>query len=256
MAPIRVLGIGALAGWLVLAGCTFQPKDPKPRLSLFIGVDASGSFQNSDSFENAISFLAYYIYGHLHGLGGLQKPRALYVGSIGGKTIGEPKAFHPIHDFMGKEVPEIEEDLRSWFSEVDALTDFNAFFKEVARISKERNLILGPISVMVVSDGVPDVSPKVAKAGSRKLYEQIDFSPMEYLSRNLTVRLTYPSPVVGENWRKYVPRQRVRLSAVNAEVMKGWQMQFEPGVGVRQQERLWDWVKDNVDYRVRARRVI
>ncbi|HEX9756480.1 MAG TPA: hypothetical protein VGB26_01615 [Nitrospiria bacterium] len=237
-----------------LTACTFQPKESKPRLSLFIGVDASGSFQSSDSYENALAFLAYYIYGHLNELEGLSKPRALYVGSIGGRSMGEPKAFHPIHDFDGKSIEEIEEDLRTWFSPRDTLTDFNAFFEEVARISKDRNLILGPINVMVVSDGIPDVASNGTRAGSKTLYENIDLSPMEYLSRSLTVRLAYASPKVGDQWRKYVPRKRVRFMVVNAEVMKGWQQQIQPELGISEQNRLWKWVKDNVDYRVRSRR--
>jgi len=237
-----------------LTACSFQPKQSKPRLSLFIGVDSSGSFQSSDSYENSMAFLSYYIYGHLNELDGLRKPRALYVGSIGGRSMGEPKAFHPIHDFEGKGVEEIEEDLRTWFSPRDTLTDFNAFFQEVARISKERNLILGPINVMVVSDGIPDVASHGPRAGSRTLYEKIDLSSMEYLSRSLTVRLAYASPKVGDQWRKYVPRKRVRFVAVNAEVMKGWQQQIQPELSISEQHRLWKWVKDNVDYRVRSRR--
>jgi len=251
----RLIFLGTIFSFVVLTACTFQPKDAKPRLSLFVGVDASGSFQNSDSYENALAFLSYYIYGHLNELDGLKKPRALYVGSIGGRVMGEPKAFHPIHDFEGKEIDEIEEDLRTWFSPIDNLTDFNAFFQEVARISKERNLILGPINVLVVTDGIPDIASG-ARAGSKTLYEKIDLSPLEYLSRSLTVRLAYASPKVGDSWRKYVSRKRVRFMAVNSEVMKGWQQQINPEMDVPEQHRLWDWVKDNVDYRVRGRRSI
>ena len=45
--------------------------DPKPRLSMFIGVDISGSFINSKYFDDSIDFLAHYIYAHLKGYGGL-----------------------------------------------------------------------------------------------------------------------------------------------------------------------------------------
>ena len=225
-------------------------------MSLFIGVDVSGSFQNSEDYENAISFLAHYIYGHLNELDGLIKPREMYVGAIGGRSQDEPKAFHPIHDFEGKEIAQIEADLQTWFSPVDTLTDFNSFFQQVARISKERNLILSPITVLVLSDGIPDVATHSVKAETKSLYEKIDLSSMEYLSRNLTLRMTYTSPKVGDYWRKYVPRQRVRLWTVDEEVMKGWLEQLEPGVNLTEQYRLWKWIKDNADYRVRSKRTV
>ena len=142
---------------VTVVACNLQTSKGKPRMTLFVGVDASGSFHSSGHYDNALSFLAYYIYGHLNELGGLEKPREMFIGSIGGKERGDPKAFHPIHNFQGKDIRQIEADLRKWFPPTDSLTDFNAFFQQVARISKERNLILAPITVMVVSDGVPDV---------------------------------------------------------------------------------------------------
>jgi len=232
--------------------CNLQVNENKPRMTLFIGVDVSGSFQRSGDYDNAISFLAYYIYGHLNGLGGLTKPRELFVGAIGGKNKDEPKAFHPIHDFQGKDIAQIETNLREWFTPTDTLTDFNSFFQQVARIAKERNLILAPITVMVVSDGVPDVGSAGTQAKPQMVYQKIDLSPMEYLSKNLTLRLTYASPKVGENWREHVPRQRVRMWTVETDVMKGWLTQVQPGVEPANQDRLWKWVQDNVDFRVRS----
>jgi hypothetical protein len=85
------------------------------------------------------------------------------------------------------------------------------------------------------------------------LYERIDLSPLEYLSKNLTLRLTYTSPRVGENWRKHVRRQRVRLWTAEVEVMKSWQAQLIPGSDPAGQARLWEWVRENVDFRVRSR---
>ncbi len=243
------IGVAALS--LIMGGCQFQTPERKPRQTVFVGVDVSGSFHRSGYYDDSLTFLAHYLYGHLNELGGLTKPRELFVGAIGGKSDGEPKAFHPIHDFAGKEIAQIEADLRAWFPPTDTLTDFNSFFQQVARITKERNLVLAPITVMVVSDGVPDVVPN-AKAAPQELYSSLDLSPLEYLARNLTVRLAYTSPKVGDHWRKYVSRQRVRLWAVEGEVMKGWSMQMEPGVDLAEQERLWKWVRDNVDYRVRS----
>ncbi len=234
-----------------LSSCFFQNEQTRPRMSFFVGVDASGSFKNSGNYESSLSFLAYYIYGHLNQLGGMAKPRELFVGSIGGKQAGETKSFHPIHDFEGKSVEEIEFVLREWFPPTDTHTDFNAFFREVGRIAKSRNLTLAPITVMVVTDGIPDSNSGTPK--SKSLYQDIDLGPMEYLSRNLTLRVAYPTPTVSEQWRKHVKRQRVRLWTVDGEVMKGWRNQVSTQASPDGQDKLWKWVKDNVDYRVRSR---
>ena len=104
---------------------------------------------------------------------------------------------------------------------------------------------------MVVSDGIPDV-PNV-KPGSPDSFKTIDLRTLEFLSRNLTVRLIYASPKVGDYWRRLIPRQRVRFWAVEREVMVGWRAQVKPDADPARQDRLWQWVRDNVDYRVRAR---
>src|SRR2546425_11689349 len=61
---------------VAVVGCNFQPgQQPSPQrkapMTLFIGVDVSGSFKHD--YDNAMTFLAHYIYGHLHELGGLAK---------------------------------------------------------------------------------------------------------------------------------------------------------------------------------------
>jgi hypothetical protein len=246
----------ALTGALLLATlahCTGEPTEPrKPKTTLFIGVDASGSFRNSGHYENALSFLAHYIYGHVNELGGLEKPQAMFVASVGGKNLHEPKSFHPIHEFEGKEVSQIETELKKWFPPTDVVTDFNPFFHEVARITKERNLVLAPVNVMIITDGVPDSSVTGVKAGAQELYQKIDLKPLEYLSRNVTLRLAYVSPKVGEQWRAHVPRHRVRLWTVDADVMKGWKAQMQPGTDLQEQAKFWRWLRDNVDFRIRA----
>ena len=234
--------------WLCVADVGAQMPERAARQTLFIGLDTSGSFSRS-GYDDSLAFLAYYLYGHMHGLGGLSSPRDLFVAAIGGKSGDEPKAFHPIHDFASKSIGRIEADLRQWFPPSDTLTDFNAFFHQVARIAKERNLLLTPLSIMLVTDGVPDI-PRM-KAGSPDSYRQIDLAPLEYLSRSVTVRIAYPSPPVSERWRTLVPRKRVRLWAVDAEVMKGWRAQMKPDTDPASQDRLWKWVRENVDFRVR-----
>ena len=233
-------------------GCNPQSSKPQPRLTLFIGIDTSGSFRASGFYDDALSFLAHYIYGHVNQLGGLAQPREMFVAAIGGNDPDEPKAFHPIHDFAHKDVGQIEEALRDWYGPGDSLTDFNAFFTQVERIVKERNLVLAPVSVMVVTDGIPDLSVRGGEAGSQASYEEIDVGGLEYLSRRLTLRLAYTSPTAGEHWRRYVPRRRVRLWTVEAMVMEGWREQVEPNLAPAAQERLWKWIQDNVDYRVRS----
>jgi hypothetical protein len=242
----------ALAAILIAASAgaaDAQSRDRAPRQTLFIGLDTSGSFKKA-GYEDSLAFLAYYIYGHLNGLGGLAHPRDLFVAAIGGKDNDEAKAFYPIHDFAGKSITQIETDLRQWFPPTDTLTDFNAFFRQVARIVKERSLQLTPISIMLVSDGIPDVGP-ATKTNGAEAYRRIDLAPLEYLSRSVTVRLAYSSPPVGERWRTQVRRDRVRLWTVDYEVMRGWRTQIRPEVEPAAQDNLWKWVRENVDFRAR-----
>ncbi len=249
MRPRRLVALLLAGAVLAAIPAIAQEDQPKPRETLFIGVDTSGSFRQD--YDDALAFLAWYLHGRLNGLGGLTRPRQLFVAAIGGREANEPKAFRPIHDFAGKDIARLEADLRNWYPPTDTLTDFNAFFVQVARVAKERNLILSPITVLVVSDGVPDVPG--AHAGSMALYRRIDLTPLEFLSKNLTVRLTYASPKVGDYWRKHVPRQRVRFWAAEIEVMRSWRSQLTAGAGPAEQARLWKWVRENVDFRVRSR---
>jgi hypothetical protein len=226
-----------------------DPGGQKPRHTLFVAVDTSGSFRHQ-GYEDAMTFLAYYLHGHLNELGGLTRIRDLFVAAIGGKRNDEPKSFRPISEFEGKSIPQIEADLRRWFPPTDPLTDFNVFFREVVRIARERNLVLTPITVLVVSDGIPDVPGY--KHGTPDSFKAINLSLLESLARNVTVRLIYASPTVGDRWRTLIRRHRVRLWSVDHDVMKGWRAQVRPDTGPAGQARLWKWVRDNVDYRVRA----
>lgn len=199
-----------------------------------------------------MDFAAHYIYAHLSGLGGLRVPTALFVGSVGGARPGEPKPFHPINDFAGRSVDQIAADIRAWFPSTDAYTDFNAFFQRSAGLVKERGLILAPLNVVVLSDGVPDATPGTQFAAGQNPYTTIDLSPLEFLSRSVTVRLLYASPTVGDDWKKLIKRKRVRLWTEEAQVMAGWRTQLKPDQPLERQADLWKWVQDNVDFRVRA----
>jgi hypothetical protein len=243
----RLVTVALLGAAVAVSAAEPEDNNKTPRSTLFVGLDTSGSFRSA--YDDALTFISHYLYAHLREYGGLAKPRDLFVTAIGGKDNREPKSFHPIHEFNNKDVRQIEADLKKWFPPTDTLTDFNVFFEQVARTAKERNLVLAPITVVVVSDGVPDVPGM--KFGTPASYAQIDLSPLDYLSKNVTVRLVYASPKVGDNWRKLVKRDRVRFWAVEYDVMKGWRAQMKPDADLAHQDRLWKWVKDNVDYRVR-----
>lgn len=238
---------------LTILGCSLEGEQ-KPRLSLFIGVDVSGSYVNSGHFDESISFLANYIYAHLNGLGELEKPNELFVSSIGGAKPGEPKSFYPIHVFENKSVDEIEKQLRKYFpkQKQNDLTDFNAFFEQIALTIRNKNLVLRPVSVVMLSDGVPDV-----EQNGETNFRSIEFSPLERLSRNITVRLLYTDPVTGKAWQTEIPRRRVKVWTQSAEVMTTWNDStiFLADSALAKQDRWLEWTKDNVDFGVRARRV-
>ncbi|UCC79793.1 MAG: hypothetical protein JSW64_00120 [Candidatus Zixiibacteriota bacterium] len=239
---------------IMLAGCSLGSGTPQPRLSLFVGVDVSGSFMQTEYFDDSIDFLAHYIYAHLNGLGGLEVPNVLFVSSIGGANEGEPKTFYPIQSFDNKSIEEIAAQLREIFprENPNPLTDYNAFFEQVALTVKNKNLVLRPISIVMVSDGVPDV-----KRQGKTDFRSLVVKPLEKLARNVTVRLLYTDPVVGKHWQTKVPRSRVKIWTQDAEVLVSWKDPkiLKPEKPIEEQETFFAWVKDNVDFGVRSRRV-
>jgi plasmid replication initiation protein len=109
-----------------------------------------------------------------------------------------------------------------------------------------------PISIVMISDGIPDVnSEEVTDIRS------INVQPLERLARSTTIRLLYTDPVTGKGWQTRVKRQRVKIWTQDAEVMKAWKDStiMVPGKPLEEQSRFFDWVKDNVDFGVRSRRV-
>jgi hypothetical protein len=233
---IAALVIGAVVG-------ESEARDRRPRESLFIGLDTSGAFYRA-GHEDALAFLAHYIYGHLNGLGGLSTPVDVFVGAISSDDAEDAA-------LAGKTIPQIEQLLRQQFPPTETLTHFNVFFRRVARIAGERNLLLRPVTVVLITDGLPDVAAGSPALGAAGAYRQIDLGPLEYLAPRVTLRLAYASPPVAERWRALVPRERVRLATVSHEVMKGWRAQVRPNAGPAAQDPLWQWVRENVDVRVR-----
>src|SRR5947207_3785314 len=127
--------VAAFLGMTMLAACG-APADegPKaiPRSTLVIGIDVSGSF--GKNYESSLDFVANYIYAHLHGLGGLKQPTAVFVGSIGGDRPQETKSFQPIETFENMSVPQIAAYLRKQYPSRDGLTDLHPYFHRTARV--------------------------------------------------------------------------------------------------------------------------
>jgi hypothetical protein len=239
--------IGAL-----ILGCA-PPKDaPPPKSTMVIGLDVSGSFRRGGHFEDAVDFAALYIYAHMKGFQDLRRPSDVFIGTMGGQKVGEAKTFHPIQDLTGKSPSQIAASLRNWFPEEDPITDYNAFFERVAVHVQRQNLGLAPLSIVMFSDGVPDIPG----AKGDELFRRINMTPLEYLSRSVTVRLLYASPKVAQRWEKFVPRKRVKLWTQDHEVMDGWRRHFVTTARPEQQDSLWSWMKNVVDFRVRRGKTI
>lgn len=251
----KILLIIILFILLSVSGCAVSD-DAKTRgqkETIFIGIDVSASFFRSGYYEKAIKFISYYIYGHLNRLGGLSQPKTLFVASIGGFSPDEPKSFRPIHDFESKSVEQIEKDLKEWLIPRQTITDFNVFFERIKELIQKKNLILTPINIVIVTDGEPTRYTSDGKNVIKVPYNKINISSLEYLARNITIRLLYPSPVIADKWDKEVPRTRVRIWHVDYDVMRGWESKVIADEKPEKMEKLWQWIKDNVDYRVRKR---
>ncbi|MCI0330981.1 MAG: hypothetical protein L0196_08575 [candidate division Zixibacteria bacterium] len=248
-----------LAGLLLLAlssGCGENDAAVKPRLVMFVGMDISGSFMKTreENFDDGMEFLSHYLYAHLNGLGGLDKPSVLFVSSIGGAKPEEPKTFFPIQTFDGKSVDEIHDKLVEIFpkEKPNDFTDFNAFFEQIALTVRNKNLVLRPISIVLVSDGIPD-----AKLKGKTDFRSLELKPLERLARNITVRVLYTDAVVGRSWQTKVRRSRVKIWTQDALVMTTWKDPkiLQPEKTLEEQTKFFGWVQDNVDFGVRARRV-
>ncbi|MBF0442054.1 MAG: hypothetical protein HQK54_09130 [Oligoflexales bacterium] len=246
---------------LLLAYATFSERAlaadevEKGRDVIFIGVDISGSFKNSPDYNDSLAFISRYLYAHLKGYSELKPPHSLFVGSIGGTKPDEPKTFYPIQNFEYKEIQGIEDELHRIFKDIkpNQFTDYNTFFKQVTVFVRNKKLSLKPITIILLTDGMPD-APKVE---GKLDYRSFNLTPLENLSRNITIRVLYTSAEVGMNWQEKVPRQRVRIWTQDASVMRNWKSKdiMLPDQKFEKQERFFSWIKDNVDFPVRAKRV-
>ena len=238
-----------------VVACAPSGRTAPPRSTLVVGLDISGSFRHNAAFAGAVEFAAIYIYGHLNGLGGLQRNTAIFVGELGGERPGQAKVFHPIQDLEGLSPDQIAANLRAWFPQEDPITDFDAFFQRAATHVRRNNLALAPLNVVLFSDGEPDY-PGAGRMSEDQKYSRVDLSPLEYLARNVTVRLLYASPPIAQLWERRVPRKRVRLWTQDADVMRGWRRHVVEGAPMAKQDSLWSWVQNVVDVRVARERVL
>jgi hypothetical protein len=241
----------------LIGGCSLiksENSNSKPRLSMFVGVDISGSYMNGGYFDDSIDFLAHYLYSHINGVGGLEVPAVLFVSSIGGARANEPKTFFPKQTFENKSVEEVAATLKEIFprDKSNPFTDYNAFFEQVAHTVKNKNLVLRPISIVMISDGIPDV-----KRNGKTGFDSIVVNPLERLARSVTVRLLYTNAVVGKSWQTKVKRRRVKIWTQDGEVMLSWKDPkiLIPGKQLEEQNQFFGWINDNVNFGVRSRRV-
>lgn len=248
----RVVVLTATALAISSASARAQQAKPAP-WTLVIGLESTRHTTGAafkEDYTDAVELAGLYIYAHLHGLGGLRVPNAVFVGSIGGERPNEPKSFHPIQDFSGRSPQEISADLRRWFPPTDLNTDFNAFFERVSVHIKRSNLVLAPLDVVIFSDGIPHVAGE-APVPVAERYGRLNLTPLEYLSRSVTLRLLYTTPGVAERWEKGVKRQRVKIWTQDRDIMRGWHRHVRPNAAPDQQDALWTWMRDIVDFRVR-----
>src|SRR5260370_15086457 len=195
------------------------------------------------------------MYPPVHVLDGMRQATDVFVGSLGGERVGEPKTFHPIQDFTGKSPEQISADIQGWFSKPDRLSDCNACFQVVAVHVKRQNLVLAPLNIVMFSDGMPDI-PGASRMSADQLYGKIDLGPLEFLSRSVSVRLLYASPTIAQNWERRAKRTRVRLWTQDSTEMQGWRRFQAPGLPPERQRAVVSWTHKILDFRVRRTKIL
>lgn len=262
-----------LALSLLLAGCPLNKEDKNKnhnnknnstqqseevgegRDVYFVGIDVSGSFTRRSYYEDSIKFLSHYLYGHVNGIGGMAKLHSLFVSEIGGLKADERKTFFPIETFSHISISAINSKLHSLFpkNRNNPYTDFNAFFRQIVLTVQNKKLSMRPITVVLITDGVPDF-PKV---NGRNDFRRIEFGPLENLARDVTVRVLYTTADVGIDWQTSIPRKKVKVWTQDAKVMRNWNASnvYFKKKPFEKQTRFFDWVKNNVDFKVAKKRV-
>ena len=109
--------------------------------------------------------------------------------------------------------------------------------------------------IVMFTDGLPDF-PGAGRLSPEARFGRVDMSPLEYLSRSVSVRVLYVRPTVAQNWERLVKRQRVRIWTQDADIMKGWRRHMVAGAPLEQQDSLLSWMDKIVDFRVRRGRIL
>jgi len=131
---------------------------------VFVGVDVSGSFYKAGHYEKRWTFLAYYLYGHLRGLGELQ-PIRLCSWAHRRELGGGDEVLPSDPGFSGQDGEQIVSDLKVWYPKA-RVTDLNVFFKEVANIA-QKGTCLEPHHGHPLDDGIPDCAGPAAETTGR-----------------------------------------------------------------------------------------
>lgn len=235
------------------------PEAPKKTVNkvYFIGIDISGSFRNGKYFDDSMDFLSHYIHSHIHGFDDLDIPKALFVSAIGGSHKNEAKTFYPIQTFKYKSIEETYYFLKNTFryNKVNKFTDYNIFFKQIGEIVKSKKLLLKPLEIILISDGIPDLVGKQKTDNRTNDYRTIKMNKLENLSRNITVRILYTDALTGMNWKDKIPRKRLKIWSQDSLVMTQWNDPkiFLKNTPLDKQQRFFSWLKDNVDFPVRKK---
>ncbi len=110
-----------------------------------------------------------------------------------------------------------------------------------------------PISIVLLTDGEPDLGG----TSRPEKFRNLALRPLESLSRNITLRVLYTDAVTAKSWREEVPRKRVKIWTQDAIVMAEWDnpKTLIPDKSFAEQEKFFSWVRDNVDFQPRLRRV-
>lgn len=255
----RARAVAVALSLSLLTGCFWFQSNEKvakaPKV-YFVGIDVSGSFRNGPYFTDAMDFLSHYITIHLKGYGDAAKAKELFVASIGGRTPGEAKTFYPIQTFKYKSPKETAKFLKRTFNKgkPNPITDYNIFFKQVAERVRSKKLLLKPIEVILVTDGIPDLKNNKRKARASD-FAKLNLRELENLSRNVTVRVLYTSALTGMNWQEHIPRRRIKIWSQDAKVMEQWKDPkiFQQAKPLAEQTRFFSWLKANVDPSVRKK---
>jgi len=245
--------VGLLA--LGLLACKPPADTPPPRSTLVVGLDISGSFRKSGQFDPAMRYASLYIYAHVNALGGLKQATDVFVGFFGWRAR---RTTQNVPSHSGSE-RQVAGGNRGRPASLVPRRGSDHRFQRLLPADRRPHQAAKPGPGSVEHRDVFRRCPRFPGAGrlpAPQLYAKIDVSPIEYLSRNVTIRLLYAQPTVAQNWEKLVPRNRVKIWTQDEQVMAGWRRHEVAGVPLDRQDSLWSWTQQIVDFRVRRGKIL